>query len=225
MIDIYVINMSSCGDRWKSISKTFLPDCRMVRFLARHGRPGWKYCALSHLEVVKYAQQKDLPFVIVAEDDNVFVEQSDRSFNSSFKSTIKWLTSNKDKWNIFNGNPANCNLNPAQSVNTHGEQMVSYEFGKTTNFMIYNSNAYDKILSLADTYENISENECDYEAHAYDRLLCTLGLKLVTRVPYVTTQAVGQSIIEDREVNYHDAIFDYGESFLVKKLNAATSAQ
>lgn len=216
----FVINLRQRRDRWLKISN----HCRLrsktlhlKKFVALEGKPGWKYCALSHIELVKRAKTNNYPYIIVMEDDNMI---KNRNFDFVFQKIINELLKRKDEWDIFNGNPSWCKLRKNQNIKYFESRLklVNYTYGKTANFIIYNSSSYDKILSLEKIYQNVDMNS-NYSNLAYDRMFCKLGLRFVTYIPYLTTQMPDYSNIDKKIVDYNGAIFRTGQLYLMNKLN------
>ena len=104
-------------------------------------------CSLSHLSLIKYAKNKNLPYIIVVEDDALF------RFNSSkLKEILDLLISNLDKWEIFNGSPTfhfhEDIFNISSVYESFNSIFLDSEFCLSTSFIIYNANSYDKMLSF-----------------------------------------------------------------------------
>src|SRR5271165_1348291 len=81
--EIYVINLDHRTDRWNSI-RNLCHDCGLdpVRFSAVQASPGWIGCGLSHQAIVKIAKERQLPWVLILEDDAAFTSYSINRFRS-----------------------------------------------------------------------------------------------------------------------------------------------
>jgi hypothetical protein len=133
------------------------------------------------------------------EDDNYL--HKDRF--GEFPAVLAWLKSHMDQWDVFNGNPTNVWEQNRDRIRVldHGLKIIGYEFGKTTNFIIYNQSSYHRILELEGKYEDIlkhSGSKIDYGSNAYDAMFCRLGLRHVTHIPYFSQQEPGFSDLENR---------------------------
>lgn len=206
MIDAYVINLKKRSDRWISINDHTSKRSKLLnlkRFEAFEGNPGGIYCALSHIQIVKNAKKNNLPYVLVLEDDNIIKIDN---FDDTFSLILSWLNDNKNKWDIFNGNPIGLNNktiknNYIKSINTT-PIIIRYKYGKSCNFIIYNKSSYDKIISLEKIYKNaIKTKKFNYPKFAYDKLFCN-NLKHVTSYPYITSQCNGYSNISKKEMDF-----------------------
>lgn len=208
--DAYVINLATREDRWTNFQQSIAkaaPTINPMRFEAIQRKPGWIGCALSHIAIIEMAKEQNLPYVIVFEDDTSFIKPN---FDSHFTKLITYLNDNNE-WFIFNGNPSFCCYQPKQQVSLlHSDpNIVSFEYGKTTNFMIYSHRAYDKIIDLKSRYNyggNSSQN-------AFDVIINNIPNK-ITALPYVTSQLAGKSDIENKFINYDRFILTEGMQFL-----------
>jgi glycosyl transferase family 25 len=143
--NVYVINIKERIDR-----KTHILDetknqkiFNMYFFDAIKNSRGFIGCGGSHRCLIKYAKTNNLPYIIVMEDDNIFVADW-----STIEEIITWLTDNLDKWDIFNSNPTFGGLEKPTLIKypTDNENLCVINWGQTTNFMIYNKSSYDKML-------------------------------------------------------------------------------
>lgn len=207
--DIYIINLEERKDRWdkfiKGISgyKTINP----IQFDAVKKSPGFIGCALSHIAVVEMAQRKGLDFVVVMEDDTRIINNN---FDTYFNNLIEYLKKDKS-WLIFNGNPSCCNERRQQNVNVinRNPNILTFDFGYTTNFMIYSSRAFNKIIRLKELY---TQPNLNMKTHAID--VQFNNFKKITMIPYITSQMTGMSDIENRIISYDSFIIGNGMEFL-----------
>ena len=142
--DLYLINLDHRKDRMNNFlenSKT--QPFNIFRFSAIKHPKGAVGCGLSHLSLIKYAKEKQLQYVIVAEDDAIFKIET--------KSIIEKLVNNLDKWNIFNGAPSfwdkRDDIYSIKISDSFTDELLNIEWGQSTSFMIYNSSVYDTILN------------------------------------------------------------------------------
>lgn len=228
MYDVYIINLDKRNDRYEKIVKninTYSKILNIKRFSAiSPDNSGtkyapWIYCALSHLSLIEMAKEKNLDYIMVMEDDNQIVSDL---FDEKLTRLMQLPV---NMWNVFNGNPTYVNRN-ASSIKCvfPCPIMVSYKYGKTTNFMIYRKSSYDKILLLKqwyleliyDVYTCNRHYNLNYEMHAFDVLLChnELDLSFITIYPYLTTQYTDYSDIDGAVVNYNHCIRDFGYNII-----------
>jgi len=224
MYDVYVINLDKRPDRYNKIIQninTYSKILNVKRFSAINGEERnekyatWIYCALSHLALIEMAKERNLDYIMVMEDDNQIT-------STLFDDKLMRLMKIPD-WEVYNGNPTYLNRDvenikcifPCPIV-------ISYKYGKTTNFMIYRKNSYDRLLILKQIYLDIIYNiyTCNktqylnYEIQAYDNLLCQFKIKFVTIYPYLTTQSTDYSDIAGQVVSYTHCIRDYGYNII-----------
>ena len=203
---MYVINLESRRDRWNQIQENLrqFEGVEAIRYAAQSGaqRMGWIYLAKTIFELIRKAQREQMPYIIILEDDN-YMDRDE--FRRSFTETMTWLRTNAREWDVFNGNPTNVWEQPRERIRLVDERLglVTYEFGKTTNFVIYNRSAYDRILSMEGKYDELLRRvergeRVDYGANAYDAEFGRLGLRHITHLPYYSYQAPSFSDIENR---------------------------
>lgn len=229
-IPIFVINLEKRVDRWKAFNKINKTESQsyfdFIKFKASEGTPGWLHCALSHLLIVEKAMNDNLPYVIVMEDDNQFTK-----FDYDYlKKMVSWLEVAPDEWDIFNGNPSCVYMKRNQKVTQVCGllNLYRYEYGRTTNFMIYNGTIFKKLLKMKKLYENIetkikennslASNTRFYDENSYDHLLNKVATKYVTVLPYITKQFENDhSDIMNQSVNYSQN-FRKSEGILTKNI-------
>ena len=145
--DIYTINLKSRTDKRQYIIDSMNEQTifNVNFFDAIKHEKGYIGCGLSHLSLIKYAKTLDLPYIIVMEDDNKFINYEETS------DIINWLTENLDDWDIFNGNPTMIEINNKSDrllkYRSKNDKLCYVSWGQTTNFIIYNKSSYDKMLS------------------------------------------------------------------------------
>lgn len=222
--DVYFISTVSCTERREKLLahiKKVSKMCNPIFFPAVEGKPGWIHCGLSHISLIECAKSIDLPYIIVFEDDTELVSD----FDNRFESVLNWLKSS-NSWDVFNGNPSNMPLEQHIKLININPYIVSYQQGFTTNFTVYSSRSYDSIISLKSHYETLLTV---YEAghlilnsqvnkNAYDLKLVSLNLRLVTAFPYLSKQATGYSVLEDKVQNYDSCIFAWGQNVIYHRI-------
>lgn len=212
--DVYIINLKERIDKWEKISDQLKKSeiLNPIRFEGIWEKPGWRGCAFSHLNLIKMAKDKGLEYIIVFEDDTEIISDN---FDENFRELMVYLKEQKD-WAIFNGNPSNMIAQRNQKIITLKKKphVVSYERGQTTNFMIYSSRVYDKMLELYPLVVKGINNP----SHMIDNFVTKLPCQKVTLIPYLTKQASGVSDIENRRVDYDKNILEWGEKFIQSRL-------
>jgi GDP-L-fucose synthase len=201
-IHLYIINLDERKDKYEEtineLSKLNLEkyNLKIERFSAIKHEKGWIGCALSHISILEIANQENLEWVIVIEDDNSFNENQIKNIEKTFD----WLFSNKEKWEIFMGNQSF--VTPIDVFSA--KFGIINSIGKTTNFMIYQKSIYSSIIAHKELYINEINNEKKRNVNPIDRII--RNKLLVTRYPFITTQRVGFSDIEQRVITYQKKI-------------------
>ncbi len=142
--NLYLINLEHRNDRRDQFLTSFKDyPFNVNRFKAIKHSKGYLGCSLSHLYLVKYAKEKNLPYIIVAEDDCLI-----KSKPEEVKNLLNVLTNNLDKWNIFNGAPTFGGNKDFIIDDTFDDSILSTNWGQSTAFMIYNKSVYDMLLNF-----------------------------------------------------------------------------
>jgi len=139
-IDIYIINLVKRKDKLDYILEYFkdIKSINLIIFEAIENNIGWKGCLESHLALVKYAYDNDLPYIIVMEDDfNLNINFFE------FQNLLNELIKLNDI-DIFNGCPSYTDKFKKYKYNNN------YYLVKgilSTAFIIYYKNSYNKLLN------------------------------------------------------------------------------
>lgn len=199
---VFVINLDERKDRWLAIQKM----CRQCginpeRISAVKRKPGWHGCGLSHVKCAKLAKERNLPWVIVLEDDCIFsIEQWNH-----FKSLLPFLWENRDKWKYFNGGPTfihNIELFNKEHKLVRGNSQCAH-------FILYTDKAYDKIIEWKPT-DNEKEDACDlWFSHAF---------KPISAYPIIAQQIPNYSDINGTTEDY-TSYFNQAETTIREFLN------
>lgn len=134
--NLYIINLKHRTDK-----KDFILNNEQYNkfnlnfFYAIKNNVGYIGCYISHLLLIRYAKIKNLPYIIIVEDDNIFKDDID------LISILDTLMQNKS-WNCFNGSP---NIISNNFKFENGLYHINGAF--SNNFMIYRQSVYDKILN------------------------------------------------------------------------------
>jgi GR25 family glycosyltransferase involved in LPS biosynthesis len=150
--DLYVINLKHRKDRKNEVLNQLKDTITFnIKFFdAVKCEKGWVGCGLSHLSLVKYAYENDLPYIIVAEDDVNFKQNDFKN-----KELIKSLIEKIEDWKVFNGSPTFWDRrNDLQNVEiikfenpSLNENFSKINWGQSTTFMIYTKASYKKLLN------------------------------------------------------------------------------
>lgn len=185
---VFVINLDERKDRWLAIQKM----CRQCginpeRISAVKRKPGWHGCGLSHVKCAKLAKERNLPWVIVLEDDCMFsIEQWNH-----FKSLLPFLWDNRDKWNFFNGGPTF--INNIELFNKEYNLVKANSL--CAHFIFYTKDVYDKIIEYKPTGSE-KENIID--------VWYSNTFKSVSSYPIIAVQTPSFSDLNEKDVDYTD---------------------
>ena len=189
--DAYIINLDERNDRLQKIHTKFSSYLTLHRVSAIKHNDGAKGCALSHISIIKMAKEKNLPTVLVLEDDCVPTE----SFNL-WPQTKQWLDNNRDKWDLYVGGNSYYAWNNTNTIEPLCK-LDSIKFYRTKaqafHFCYWNSSAYDSYLEL--------ENELDNGSIA-DLWANNKNLRIISSTPFIAVQSKDYSNIENRDIDY-----------------------
>lgn len=135
----YVINLEKNVDRLQLVTselkKLGIPFTRFNAIKHENGNIG---CCLSHIECLKLAQQKKLPYVMIWEDDNMLVGNREEFYNkiNQFYITIK-------KWDVLLIS-AN-NYRPFENVNDY---CIKVKNAQCANAYIVKRHYYQTLIDI-----------------------------------------------------------------------------
>lgn len=213
--NIYVINLKKSHFKYIEMEKEFskYPNLNLNRFEAITYSPGWVGCTMSHLELVKMAQRKNLPYIIVMEDDCSITDYV------RFIKILDFLTSKEElsNWDLFNGNPTFM-FERKQEIVPHSSipKLLRYMYGLTTNLIIYNRSSYKSVLEIETIYKNMPNTAIPHN-YAIDKLLSQLELRKLCPIPFVSTQIPTFSDLNN-EFSSYERIFNITEQWLLNKV-------
>jgi GR25 family glycosyltransferase involved in LPS biosynthesis len=138
----YVINLNKRKNKYDRIVNDFKNSLQIERFSAIENVNGHIGCGESHKAIVRKAKEENLNTVLILEDDCKPLEH----FKERWPIIKKWLDSNMDKWEVFNGGPLHTVGENKEFDIDEYNQLYSMKIGKCTQFMYINKSAYDKIL-------------------------------------------------------------------------------
>ena len=140
--DVYIINLDESVDRMKQLMKDFSDVFTIYSTSAVKMTPGQQGCALSFVRIVKMAKEKNLPTVLIFEDDN----KPEPNFYKNWIIIKKYLDSHMDEWEIFNGGMRNIMGIQKMIELESGVKLIKPIGGYSTNWIYINNSVYDKIL-------------------------------------------------------------------------------
>jgi len=189
--DVYVINLDNRPDRLQNIVNYFSDYLTLYRISAIKHDDGAKGCALSHISIIKMAKEKNLPTVLILEDDCMPTE----SFYL-WPQIKQWLDNNKDKWDLYVGGNSYYAWNDNNTIKPlcKLDSIKLYRTkAQSSHFYYWNSTAYDSYLEL--------ENELDNGGIA-DLWANNQNFKIISSVPFIAVQSKDYSNIENRNIDY-----------------------
>lgn len=198
MIDIYVINLKKRIDRLERVKKDFA-NYNLIIIEAIENDEGWKGCFKSHLKCIEYAKNNNLKYIIVIEDDC----KKSIDFDSNIILILEYLSNNLNNWNIFLGGVTKVwNYNKLINLRENLNLLYISE-GKTSHFIIYNSNSYDFYLNFDSSNLNITIDKCWHHK-----------LTAITSIPFIATQYEDYSNIENSLMNYDSRFNNIEKNFI-----------
>ena len=176
--DVYAINLERRLDRRQNVLDQFkaLDFCNVKFFKAIEHNKGWIGCALSHLELIKFAKKNNMDYIIVIEDD-ILINESISS--ERFNKVLSYLTKHWNKYEIFNGSPSFwIKRNDTNAIKKTKSLLPKFSLvsdAQKTTFMIYTKKSYDKILDYDPYLTSIAIDEFfakNFMQLCYRKYLC-----------------------------------------------------
>jgi len=169
-IHVLVINLKRRTDRWKALNDhinemkarhklSFITSLHRIEGIDNPEHPG-KGCMQSHANTIKLAKAQHWNNVMVVEDDVRFPHNVDEIVSGVMQESIA------TRWKVIFGASLRVNQREVGMLSPHLVFLKSRGILTGTHCMIYNSLAYDEIISIID-------NELT-STHPYhiDMLLC-----------------------------------------------------
>jgi hypothetical protein len=188
--EVFVINLDRRTDRWAAIERTCkAADIIPTRIPAIEASPAWRGCTLSHLKCIRYAKERNLPWVLILEDDATFSPEAiDR-----FRGLLGILWENREHWERFNGGPTLRDSNPMIKILSRDPPLVQVP-GLTTHFSLVHSNAYEMIL----TWDPERDPVIDM---FYLSLEGQFRFRNIATVPHIAVQTTSRSDLTGSEMD------------------------
>lgn len=158
---ILVINLKERTDRWQRISQQ-LNDAELPfeRVEGIRRKEGWKGCSLAHQKAIQIANQRNYPWVLLLEDDCLFV----RGWKQRFVKLLPILWERRSEWEVFTG--GSCVLHKACKLQ---ESPPLFQMtGWCAQFMLIHAGTYPRILryklsvAIDDAYRRSYTMWCTY---------------------------------------------------------------
>ena len=211
----YVINLDERKDRYNNIIKYFEAyNMPLYRVSAIKDNVGWKGCGYSHISVIKMAKEKNLPSVLILEDDC----KPTKHFKN-WDLIQKWLEKNRESWDIFIGGNSYYGFwtNDKESiipVCTIENEIKLYKT-KVAAFHFYyvNSKAYDKMIEWETHITNKPSEWIPIDLWPDKQKMTSISC-----VPYLAFQEENYSNIENGIRSYDVQMFK-GEEVLASIKN------
>lgn len=142
--DVYIINLAHRVDRFAAIAALCEHSgIEYNRFEAIRDERGWVGCGSSHLGCVRIAKERNLPWVLIMEDDCSFGEDDIRAF----RELLNVLWKKRGKWDRFSGGPHfGVGENDPQLAVFDINHFLFEHGGFACHFDLINASAYDSIL-------------------------------------------------------------------------------
>ena len=200
--NMFCINLEKRPDRWDLVSKEFKKHNLCVERVdavdgSNFDLSKFKHrlkmmemgCTMSHLKVLKLAQERALPYVCVFEDDVMFTNE--------IQNISMYLSNVPDDWKILyigSNCPRRHNIN---------KFVCKLYKPVTTHAMIINSSEYEGLIQLLESASRACTDVCPVDvllANRYEKdSVYGFNTKLVTQRPSF-------SDIQNRNVNYNHVL-------------------
>lgn len=205
--NVFYINLDHRQDRRANVEKQLVGfNWKYNRFPAIKHENGRIGCTLSHLQLLYYAKNNNLPYIVIIEDDIIFTKP--KTFMLSLDDFMK-KHNNYDVL-LLAGNV----VPPYKEI---GSYAIKVGFCQTTTGYIVKNHYYDKLINNIETGMNHLLKFPNMHVHfAIDKWWTKLQKvdNWYFIVPATVTQAQDYSDIEQKVVNYHNAMLDIKKEWL-----------
>ena len=187
-IDVYCIHLAHRVDRMQHIDhlRRKYPRIRFHIVDAIEDSDGARGCLRSHKKAIDIAVSKNLPSILVIEDDCDFLLLEDELLNAIY-SALEYLPT----VDIISGCGNLIEFTTSRVGNVGQSVFMKSPEIRTTHCILYRESSYSKILALPDT------TIIDIEINK---------LNTVFTYPYLATQLPSYSDIEHKDVNYDNIL-------------------
>jgi glycosyl transferase family 25 len=182
----FCINLDSRPERWAQVQEAFAnTGIAIERFPGIKHDNGMKGCGASHVAVIREAQKRNLPWVMVIEDDC----QPVADFKDRFPGVKDALWKTRGQWDIFLGGPGWID-GPVRPLTEGG----LYEFRKGVLLHLY--------VMDASAYEKAAAWNPDRDG-PIDEYFSIALRKVTIEPPYLASQRPSMSNIRKTNVDYN----------------------
>ena len=188
--EIWCINLDSRIDRWSECQQEFdklgIKD-RVNRFSAIQMKDSRAACSLSHLTLIKMAQQKKLKNILILEDDVSFIDDTIITLEKCFQQ-INY------NWNVFY-----LGANLHQHLKKISDNVFQLKRAYAAHAIVYNKNIYDVIIKNYEWKSEIKELPDMFDVwmtciqDMYNVVICN---------PMICIQRPSYSDLEKKETDY-----------------------
>tara|TARA_E500000331_G_scaffold73732_2_gene68687 strand:+ start:2609 stop:4357 length:1749 start_codon:yes stop_codon:yes gene_type:complete len=199
--NVFYINLDHRVDRKNNVEKQLdYFKWKYQRFPAITNENGRIGCTLSHLQLLKYAKQQNLPYIVIVEDDIIFTKPD------LFNNNLKLFLDNNNNYDVLllAGNV----IPPYQKIN---EYSIKVEFCQTTTGYMVKNHYYDKLIHNINTgMTHLLKWPDQHRVFAIDKWWTKLQEKdnWFFIIPPTVTQADDYSDIEKKQVQYSSSMLD-----------------
>lgn len=134
-IQIFVINLEKRNDRLEQVSE-MLKDLKWERIEAIASDKGYYGCVLSHIKALTLAKKRDLPEVIIMEDDFHFVPENGNN---------KFIYPDEEPCQECDVCLYSCHL---KDKSEYSENFYKVNEAQRTDFYLVKKHYYDKLISV-----------------------------------------------------------------------------
>ena len=200
--EVFVINLDERSDRWSAIEGLCAAcDLHPERVSAVKAVPGWRGCGLSHIACLKLAKERDLPWVLILEDDASFTPDG----IARFRGLLDYLWDDRPTWQRFNGGPT-FPADPVVSL-MRREPPLLFARGFATHFNLIHAGAYDAILQW--------DPDRDHMIDVFYMTLETQStFRTIATVPHIAVQTGSDSDITGGVERSFASLFRFSEQKL-----------
>lgn len=205
--NVFYINLDHRQDRRVNVEKQLAGfNWKYNRFPAIKHENGRIGCTLSHLQLLYYAKNNNLPYIVIIEDDIIFTKPN--TFMLSLDSFMK----NHNNYDVLllAGNV----VPPYKEIGCYA---IKVGFCQTTTGYIVKNHYYNKLINNIETGMNhLLKFPNKHVQFAIDKWWTKLQKvdNWYFIVPPTVTQAQDYSDIEQKVVNYHGAMLDIKKEWL-----------
>lgn len=210
--NVFYINLDHRKDRKDNVEKQLADyNWNYTRFPAIQHENGRIGCTLSHLQLLTYAKNQNLPYIVIIEDDIVFTKPK------TFMLSLDKFMENNHNYDVLllAGNI----VPPYKEI---GSYAIKVDFCQTTTGYMVQNHYYDKLINNIETGMNhLLKYPNMHVQFAIDKWWTKLQNidNWYFIVPATVTQAQDYSDIEQKVVNYHSYMLDIRKEWLHKNIN------